>query len=316
MGQNSWLHDMNNRLSKSGLDFVRRAAKEIVCCLLPDELPYFDVIWRAIEPMLRDPAFRSASDVDFFGSLEDRLGGLAFAATWCRDADLLTPNVMRILDSTLEEAISGGICWEDQVADLVARHSLRWPAPDRFLGMVHMFVAYFCGGVVQPDEETKELLQRAGSLIRHSKCYVVFHNGRDHFYPNELPEDVLELRKAVLFWIDRAAKVFRSRDQKRKGLRPQTERVLRFICSERNAGKTISFSELYSYVWRKDAPSDERRMVGSIEREISALNKFAAEPFQRTIDYKAKLIRGTDSYQIKEDMPSECCIIRSFNLPD
>ena len=100
---------MNNRVSKSYLDLVRRVSKEIACCLLPDEFPYFDIIWRAIGPMLKEPAFRSASKTDFLGRLEDRLGGLAFAASWSKDADLLTAPLIMVLRDSLDCAIAKGV---------------------------------------------------------------------------------------------------------------------------------------------------------------------------------------------------------------
>jgi hypothetical protein len=306
---------MSDIPSQPNLEFVRRAGKEIVCCLLPDELPFFDVIWQAIEPMLQGPVPDSANSCDFFDLFDARLGELAFATKWSKDADLLTPNVMQVLNNTLDDAINSGFCTPNQITSLVAHHSLRWRVPDRFCGMVSVFVEQFCGAVVRPDKETEELLQRGRSIIRHSRCYVVFHNGRNHFYPDVLPKKIVDLRNSVLFWIDRARNDFCSRGRTRERLRPQTERVLQFICSERNADRTVSFSELYSYVWRKDPPSDEKKMETSIEVEISALNGFADEPFERSIDPKAWIIRCDNKYKIKANMPKECCIIRQHSLP-
>lgn len=48
--------------SAGDLEFVRRAAKEIVYRLLPDDLPVFDVVWQALGPTINDLASRPACD--------------------------------------------------------------------------------------------------------------------------------------------------------------------------------------------------------------------------------------------------------------
>lgn len=241
----------------------------------------------------------------------------SFFDRWLQDADYLAGPVMSLLNSTLEDTIRARGCSEDRIGEFVAHHSLRWQAPDRFLRMVDTFVADFCEAVDHQDKETEEFIQRLRPLVRPSICYTVFHHGEEHFYANELPKEVLNLRRSILFWIYRAKKEFLSCGQKRKALRPLTERVLRFICSKRNAGNIMPFPELYSSVWRKDLPSDENKMITSIEVEMSALNIFAApKPFQREIDYTAKVIRCRNAYMIKKETLNECCIIRAFSLPD
>ena len=57
-------------------------------------------------------------------------------------------------------------------------------------------------------------------------------------------------------------------------------------------------------------------METSIEVEMSALNVFAAQPFQRSTNYDAWVLRYDNKYKIKKGMPNECCIVRSQNLPD
>jgi hypothetical protein len=307
---------MGDLLEGNILDYVRRAGKEIVCCLLPDELPFFDVIWQAIEPMLKSPSSNRAKKPDFFHLLKAEYGGRALAAAWSKDADILTPNVMQVLNNALRDAINSDFCTADPVADLVARQSLKWPIPDRFSGMIALFVEQFCNAAARPDKETEELLQGAHSSIRHSTCYIVFHHGRKHFYQTELPKEILDLREKVLFWIDRANNDFRSCNRKQRPLRPQTERVLQFICSEQNNGRIVSFSELYSWVWRKDPPSDEKKMEASVMGEMSALNIFTGHQFEHSTDYNAWVLRYDKKYRIKENMPNECCIVRTVSLPD
>jgi len=306
---------MGERLSRGQLDFVRRAAKEITRRLVPDELPFYDTVWRALEPVLRTPASQSP---DARGPLElavDRLEGFGLTAKGSRDADLLAATTVMLLGRCLGEALATGTCSEDQIGESVARQSLRCPLPNRFLRMAQRFVTAFCGGVSEPDSETEDLFYNT-RLPAPQQCYLVFHNGSDNFYANAVPPEVLQLRETVLFWIYRARGDFCSRGHPRpKGPGPQAERVLRFLCHERNAGKTIPLQDLFSSVWLKRPGSRTQHPVGSIRVEVSKLNGFADEPFES--EGGGTMIRSfREAYIIDAKTPAECCIVRPISLPE
>jgi len=312
---------MREKLSQCDLDFVRRAGKEIICCLLPDELPLFDIIWQAIEPALRDLTILSLEGADYLGLITERLRGQALATRWPQDADLLAGPVTMVLCASLQNASARGLCSEEEIGQLVAQYSLRYPLPDRFLRMVQVFVTCFCGGVIELDEETKGLLHQAELSMPHQACYYVFHNGNDHFYRDELPQEVRDLCKTALFWINPTEREFFSRGKQREKYecpKPKAITMLRFLCDERNAGKIVSFSELYSQVWGTGDLLNVRQMIGSIDVAENDLNTFAEERFisdkSKKDNAKVRRIRGEHKFEITKETPRECCIVKKFTF--
>ena len=285
---------------------------------MPDELVYHNVVWQALEPVLRRSGGETSGKKDFLDLVRSHFPGHGLAGQWSRDADLLTAPLMMVLSRSLGKAVSAGVLSEDEIGEIVAQEGLRWPLPDRFLRLVHGFVADFCGGVSLQDTETGVLFGRDTELPVHQQCYLVFHNGSDHFYPDELPEAVLGLRETVLFWIHRAAGDFCSRGQPRpKGPGPQAERVLRFLCHERNAGKTIPLMDLFSNVWLKKAGGRTQNPVVSIRVEVSGLNGFAVESIEgEGGDAMVRYVREAGAYRIDPKTPTECCIVRPISLPE
>jgi hypothetical protein len=310
---------MRKELSKYDIDFVRRVSKEIVCCLLPDELSFFDIVWQAIGPLLKELNICSLEHTDYAEILTERLRGQALAAPWSRDADLLTGPLIMILGTSLHSAIAKGFCEEEEIGQLIAQYSLHYPLPDQFLRMAQVFVTGICGGVAEIDEKTKRLLREAELSVPHQACYYVFHNGNDHFYQDTFPEEVTNLHKTVLFWINPAEKEFFSRGKPREKSecpRPKTIAMLRFLCDERNAGKTVSFSELYSRVWGTDDLSNIGKMIGSIDVAENELNTFAEERFisDKSKKDNAKVLRmhGEQKFYVTKEAPQECCIVKKF----
>jgi hypothetical protein len=231
--------------------------------------------------------------------------------SWLEDADFLRPNVMTILSDTLSDVTTAGIYSEDQIAAFVARHSLRWRIPARFLPSILRFLVEFQKSVSQPDEETRKYLQYIKTSPLPRRCYTVFYNGQECFCFDELPEHILKCRETVLFWIYEPTNDFSSRGRARKKLEPQTLRVLRFLCDNKNAGRTVTLAELYSDVWRKE-PASFRKMVGSVEVETSKLNTFADKKFEYRTGTSAIITRIGDSYRISNKAPNECCIISAI----
>jgi hypothetical protein len=310
-------------------DFVRRVGKEIVCCLLPDELPYFDVIWQAIEPMLKDPAFPSAGETGFLDLIEDRLSSLAFATRWAKNADLWTVPLVMVLRTSLDSAIARGVCSEDDVGQIVAERSLRWPIPERFLHMVQMFVAMICGAIAEPSTEMEKFISRAKSLLPLKTCYYVFHDGSYHYYPDELPAEVARLQSSARFWINQSKNKFFSCGQEQEGKdypKGKPQAMLRFLCLKENAGQTVSFGDIYKYVWRSHDLPDDKFIRGSIDGAETVLNRLAHKLFivldktrqHHKVKDDALILRfwGEDKYKISPEAPKECCIISKFELPE
>jgi len=319
---------MPEKFLESDLDLVRQAAKEIVCCLLPDELPYFDVIWQAIGPLLADPAFRSADDTAFFGRLEDRLGGLAFATNWSKDADLLTVPLIMVLRDSLDCAIAEGVCSDDEVGQIVAEKGLRRTVPEKFLRMVQIFVSMICGAMAEPSTEVEKLISRAKSLLPHKTCYYVFHHGSYHYYPDELPAEVTSLRNSVRFWINPADNEFFSCGQEQDEAycpRNQHQKMLRFLCLKENADRKVPFNDLYKYAWKSPELSNKSLILNSINEAQNGLNNFAHKYFivdKSQIHQEGKdealvlRIHGDNIYEIDRNTHKECCIISKFTLPE
>jgi len=303
---------MGLELSKHDLGFVRWAAKGIVSRLLPDELPFFDIVWRALEPVLPEVVRQPGAESGYPEIVAERLGGQGFAAKWLPNADLLEASVVLVLGRSLAEAREHGLCSEDQIGEIVARQSLRWPLPGSLLRVVQRSVADFCGGLSTHGAETGLLFTANGTPVAHQVCYFVFHDGSDNFYEDALPREVLQLRERVLFWIHRAAGDFCSRGRPRpKGLGPQAESVLRFLCHERNAGKTVPLMDLFSSVWVKRSGSRPQNPVASVRVEVSKLNAFADVPFESERgDAMVRYSRETAAYTIHARTPTECCIVR------
>lgn len=311
---------MDERRQGGVLEFVRRATKAIAERWLPDELAYHDVVWRALEPVLIKPDGGAAGEKEILDLVTVHVQGHGLAGRWSRDADLLTAPLMMVLNRSLDKAIATGVLAEDEIGQIVAQEAVRRPLPDRFLRLVQGFVVEFCGGVSMPDEETENLLHGVDLWRTAEQCYFVFHNGSNHFYPNELPEVVLRIREKVLFWIHRAAGDFCSRGRPRSPAdrpTPQAECVLRFLCDERNAGKTIPLADLFSRVWQKRPDGGTKNPVMSIRVEVSRLNRFAVDLFEgESGNVMVRYVREAGAYRIRAETPTECCIVRPISLPE
>jgi hypothetical protein len=189
--------------------------------------------------------------------------------------------------------------------------------------MIQIFVTGFLGEVEEIDEKTKKLLEQGLLSIPHKTCYYVFHDGRDHFYRDELPHEVCKFRETALFWINIAEKEFFSRGKRRESyqrLKPKEQSVLRFLCDEKNAGKTVSLGDLWSEVWGAHCPKNIDRIINSIDVVETAINLFAETRFisdkSKHDNAKVRRIRGENKLEIATETPKECCIIKKFTLPE
>jgi hypothetical protein len=240
---------------------------------------------------------------------------------WPRIAELLMPNVIQVLSAALRDAITAGVRSDDQVAELVGLHSGRWPLPDEYLSDVETFIISYCKRAVQPDKETQEFLKDTAPITHRRPRFVVFHHGSYHYY-DELPKEVLELRDTALFWIYWGENQFRSRGEQRDRRDCPPARALKmlwFLCLERNAGRVIPLSELYSYVWEPTSPPTKKQICNSINVAENEINNFAAERFisdkSKNDSAKVVRIRGQDEFRVDEETPKECCIVKVIKSP-
>jgi len=318
---------MTDVLSKADLDIIQKVGKEIVCCLLPDELPFFDAIWRAIAPILRDRTISAKGNAECKSLLEHRMSELSFAASWSADASFMMAPITMVLGRALDNAIHKGVYSEDEIGRIVAESSLGWHLPGRFLRVIQMFVASICTSMAKEDKELEDLLRQARSMLPHSLCYYVFHAGAYQYYAEALPADMLALREKVLFWADKSNHDYRSlgnRREKNEWLSPRAERMLRYLCLAENVGRSIRFQELYSRVWQADDQIDASKIKRDIDVVQNELNTFSHKCFiadesrkNGTMgSAKVKRIHGMDTYVPTVGAPEQCCIITEFRLAE
>lgn len=168
-----------------------------------------------------------------------RLVGQAFAAESSTAANRLTASSTMVFDVSLQKATARRTCSEEEIGQIVTQESLYCPLPSQLLRTVQRSVTDVRRAVTQLEEEAKELLYQ---VLPPRTCYYVFHNGDYHFYPNQLPQEVYELRKTVLFWINYAANEFFSRGKQREKLEigSRALSMLYVLCYVQNAGRIIS----------------------------------------------------------------------------
>lgn len=312
---------MRGQAAETQWEFVRRAAKATVCALMPEEIAFFDVIWQACAPLVWKLPPGTAADERAASALMDRVGGLALAAPWAREAELLEVPLFLMLKSSLHQVMSTGRRSSEDVGKVVAANSLRTPLPQRFCRLVQLLVAEFCGAVAEPDPETEEFLRRALASLPHGRWYFVFHDGEEYCYEGSLPKAVLGFREKAMFWLNWVERDFRSRNRPRQAagqIGPQAELVLRFLSRKENAGRTVTFDQIWRAAWSRPPPV-QSKMKGSIEVEISRLHTFALKKFEGHDKTKCKVCypeKEAHQYEIAEDMPQECCIVRARDLPE
>lgn len=301
------------------LDYVRLASKEIVCALLPDELPFFDTVWSALEPVLADPRLCS----EFFSRQQAKPTNGATAlslATGLREgADILAGSVVMLLERSLALALANGVYSEKSVAEIVAGQNmlLAWYLPNEFLRMISVFVAGFCGIVTPPDNETQELLDLAKSRSKHTTCYVVFYDGEHHFFHNAIPEEILTQRQELLFWLNWPEQEFLTAGRPGNLAhvpKDMRELVLQFLCRKGNAGRTVDFLKVYSSVWSQ-LPASPEKMTNSVGVEVSRLNSFTWGEFQGKKEENMLCRLRGNQYRIHPHAHKQCCIIRRIGLP-
>jgi hypothetical protein len=236
-------------------------------------------------------------------------------ASWAKIGDFYWPTIDRIIGNVMEALIRDGVYSEAKVRTLLASYGLQWPIANQFLAIAQNFICNFCSSATKPTQEMSTALNHKQSMKKYNICFIVFYKGRDTYYYDTLPENILNLRNTVLFWIYPTKGEYYSQGQAQKRLRPQTVNVLRFLSSKQNEGKTISIADIYKTVWQVNPPN-KYKMNNSVGVEISELNWFA-DPiaFESITNAKAIITRSANAYIIKKELMNECCIIEQIERP-
>ena len=148
--------------------------------------------------------------------------GQTTTPNWCRIAEALILPATQVVNYSLAETIGTGARTADQIMEIVVGHGLRWALPPELVPDIEIFVLNYLDRVAQQKSRIEEFLKRFSPGLRPSICYQVYHHGRTDYYYDELPKEVLNLKKDVLFWIHRSANELLS------GGKPQEE-VVSFV---------------------------------------------------------------------------------------
>jgi len=249
------------------------------------------------------------------------LGGQIGSPNWRTIADALIPCVTQVLNCALIEAARTGVRAGDKIMEIVARHGLTWALPPELVPEIQMFVLKYLDLVAQRRSEIEQFLKRFGPSVRPSICYQVYHHGRTDYYYDELPPEVLNLKKTALFWIYRSANELLSRgipSERSEWLPPRAKEMLRFLCQAKNAGQIILFSDLYREVWKRAVLPGQKPPYGSIDEAETWINTFVvkAERFiisapdaSKSADKKVLRIRGANKFKVGKEVSAELIII-------
>jgi len=239
---------------------------------------------------------------------------------WPRVAEALIPGLMQVFSGVLPEAVRTEARTADQIMEIVVGHGLRWALPPELIPDIQIFVLKYIDLPAQLQRKIQEFLRRFAAGEHPSICYEVFQHGRTEYYYDELPEEVLKLKKTALFWIYRSANELLSRGEPRERsewLPPRAEEMLRFLCRTENAGKDVCFLDLYQDVWKPTVPHSDDKIYNSIGEAQNAINAFAGKRFIKTVSNKSaqdddRVLRiwGCNEFKVGREVSAELVVIK------
>lgn len=228
---------------------------------------------------------------------------------------ILLANLQQVFNHTLFEVIKNRITSETDIEEIIGKYSSLWPVPDDVLVTLTDTVLNFKIKLHNSDKLTCDFL----AAQRHKTQFLVFHHGRTHYY-NTVPDDVLKMKKSILFWADFSNNEFYTFGEafpKNEWLEPVAEQMLRFVCDNRNAGKIIDFDKLYSNICHKDSYQNTDKLRNCIAVRQNQINSLGMEKLFITVsdssaENKEKVLRlrGQDKYKIGQKTMNRVCIIR------
>jgi hypothetical protein len=246
-------------------------------------------------------------------------------ATWVGVAEAACPGFKKVLAQAIENLIGAGTFPQDQVGPTTILQSLQFLlTPVAF----HLTLAF----QQRTTAQTLERETRPGDSWHHSwpdapptAIYVVFHEGRSHIYCDLLPAAILDLRGRVRFWIDHSKneRLVYDRPLERKDqLPPRSEQMLRYFCEIELAGKTVSFSEVFGNVWRRDPLPSFHVIRNNLGFHQTAINAFAGGEFILTLPPRKEQDQSTivrrrrkAVYTIGSEVHKQLCVIWKFPCP-
>jgi len=241
---------------------------------------------------------------------------------WTQIAKATIASFMQVVNCALSKAIGAKADTEQDVARLVARECLQWRLPPQLFHSALTFVIDYCRVAHEEKDAIADFFQQFTRLQYPGMCYEVFHHGQFHIYYDELPTEVFDLKKTVLFWIDHSKTECCSRGEplsKNETLEPKAEAMLRFLCWAEHAGRVVTFEKLYLAVWGRPGSSNANSIANAINVRQNAINRFGDEKFivkavnssSTPADKKISRLHGQGAYLVAKHAYEELCIIRS-----
>lgn len=240
------------------------------------------------------------------------------ASGWLGVADKVLPTFMQALNGALADINRSAARSQDQVELIVAQHVRRWGLPSELFRTVLAAANSFCEEIRTHSANIEHSLSHAQPVTAH----VVFHHGRSEICDGAPPAEITALRRSILFWIDHSTGEMYSRgrpvDTGAK-LQPKAEELLRCLCQAEHAGRTVSFLDIYGFIWGTQPPPPEA-LRNNINVQQNAINTFAAEKFilaassdSQHDEKKILRLRGKAAYTIGNRAYEELCIIKAIH---
>jgi len=243
---------------------------------------------------------------------------------WPAVAYDLSPRYAWVFTGALLEAVRTGAHSKNQIEQIIRGHCLDCPLSWEVLDEILTDITRYFHLVTKHKVSIEDFLRNLSPGRRPKVVYEAFHHGQPHIYCDELPPEVLNLKKTALFWIYRSANELLSLGKPRERsewLPPRAEEMLHFLCRAKNAGQIILFSDLYREVWKRAVLPGQKPPYGSIDEAENWINTFVAtaERFiisapdaSKSADKKVLRIRGANKFKIGKKVSADLVIIKGI----
>jgi hypothetical protein len=231
----------------------------------------------------------------------------------------LLPNLQQIFNHALYEVVTKGITSESKIEEIIGKYSSFWPVPDDVSMTLAETVMNFKKILQNSNSSTYYFKNIVENIQQYKTNYLVFHQGRTHYY-NTVPDDILAVKKSILFWADFSKDEFYTIGEsfsKNQWLEPVAEQMLRFVCKAGNSGKIINFGRLYSNICRDNSCRDIEKLRNWISVRQNQINSLGRQRLFRTVsdcsaanEEKVLRLRGEDKYKIGKNIMDQVCIIK------
>ena len=133
----------------------------------------------------------SGHKFDEFNSAENN----SLAAVICP----FIPQVLYIFTGVVRKLSKTKRIYREEIAILISEEAGIYKLPPFLAEILNNLVLNFIYDVV---DHRYRLTEQVFKYLINTKILPVFFNGKQHFYLNQLPADVLNIKTKVLFWLD------------------------------------------------------------------------------------------------------------------